>query len=273
MTTNRAAATREYIDRETGELIEGRIQSSQQIAAIEINKEKQRFKERGKSFIAAYMEEIKSASNELSLKDAGILMRLISFMRMGNGGKLINDGKTLSLADIQKAIKKGKSQTSEATKKLEEIGILQSVKVGRSKEFYINEKYLQMGGKLRKEFFTKIYQVHARDIVGDLTLNEAGILFKIIPFFHYQKFVLCGNPHERDTDKLDYLNREELAAAIGIDPDTVTKHTNALRRKGALLSTETLGQKRYFIHPDLMFRKDYEDYDAAAIRSLFDHHA
>ncbi|MBE1554877.1 hypothetical protein [Sporosarcina limicola] len=62
-------------------------------------------------------------------------MRLISFMRMNNGGKLINDGKALSFADIRLATKKGKTQTSEIIQKLEELGIPKSVKVGNSKEF------------------------------------------------------------------------------------------------------------------------------------------
>jgi hypothetical protein len=140
--------------------------------------------------------------------------------------------------------------------------------------FYVNKRFHTMGGRIADEVFTKVYTVRAKEITDMLRLNEIGLLYKIIPFFHYSEYYLCVNPNV-DKTFIEYIGRETLAQAIGHDVATVSKIMSRLQSVGAILVTGTRKEVRYLVHPDLMFRQPegFESQWTIAVRKLFDDHA
>ncbi|MEV2911335.1 hypothetical protein ABNF65_22685 [Paenibacillus larvae] len=216
-------------------------------------------------WVACYHDPIRSITKDLSLTEAGALIRLLPFLRFKSDGKLISDGKPLKQVDIRQIIGRSKRMTVDILARLEKLGVITKEINGRNNEYYISFDYHTYGQTKEGDVkFTKLYQYHTNELTKDLNLNEIGLLYKILPYFHYQKFYLCDNPDEyieedADTGELEMLTREELAERIGHDVDTVTTLVGKLQSKGVLLSTKSMGTVNYMVHPDVMYRQDTED--------------
>ena len=70
------------------------------------------------------------------------------------------------------------------------------------------------------------------------------------------------------------MNRSDLAKAINHDPDKLTKIVKSLREKGLIMTTESSGSLMYYVHPDLMYRKDSDGQDdyTLGLRAMFEEH-
>lgn len=264
------------IDVSTGELqgAEYSIRHRNQDAAYRDIAEKERylFATKERHWVASYHDPIEEISRELSLTETGAIIKLLPYMRFRTRGKLIKDGKPLRQSDIQRIFKRGKTATIDILRTLEEKDVISVLKEGRSNVYFISARFHEMGGVKESERFTKLYQVRTREITDELALHEAGILYKIIPYFHFDRYYLCANPNEPDREKLRYINRKELAEIAGLNEDDVTRTVSKLRRLGALMSTKSGNTVRYLVHPDVMFRQAIETEWTKAVREMFDAH-
>ncbi|QSX18460.1 hypothetical protein [Priestia megaterium] len=263
---------RKYADVKTGEIVEFRIQTEQEKRYLERRQQIEAYKQKGKHFIACYPQELRKINHELSLIEAGAAMRLLGYLRWNKGGKLIDKDEPLEFKDLAKILGRGKTATKAILKRLVSFGLISKSREGRPNAFFINPQFFQFGGKLGSGYFTKLYSVKSRNVVSELTLQEAGMLWKVIPYFHYENYYLCENPDEANPNVISHMTREVLAGHVGHDPKTVSKLMNGLKRKGAIMMTDTRGRKRYIINPDLMYRKDYEDDYTRSVRELFKQH-
>lgn len=225
-----------------------------------------------KHWVASYHDHIEEVSSRLSLTETGAIIKLIPYMRFKSNGKLIKDGKPIKQADIQRVFKRGKTATRDILNKLKSEGVISVLKEGRSNVFYISDRFHDKGSVRDSDKFTKLYQVRTREITDELELHEAGILYKILPYFHYTEYYLVDNPDEEDVSKLRYIGRNELARRIGMRRQGLTKAVNKLRSKGALMSTNSSNSTLYLVHPDVMFRQTTETEWTEVVRKMFAKH-
>jgi predicted transcriptional regulator len=228
----------------------------------------------GRNYVVSYNEAVAGIIRDLSLIEAGAMIKIMLQLRVNGDGKLLKGSLTspepMKKADIARVLGRGKSATNALIDRLVALELLED----RLDGFYINKRFHSMGGRIADEVFTKVYTVRAKEIIDDLKLNEIGMLYKIIPFFHYSEYYLCVNPNV-DKSLIEYIGRETLAEAIGHDVGTVSKVMSRLQSVGAILVTGTRKEVRYLVHPDLMFRQaeGYETEWTNAVRKLFDDHA
>ena len=240
-------------------------------------KRKQEHIRRGNNppFVMCFHDAIKEVAQHLSLTESGATMKLLLYMNMNCEGLLKEDGRPLKQSDIQKILGRGKSQTAVIITRLENLSILISKKEGRSKQFYINDKLHRMGKLLSKKHpFTKLWKSKLYEIVEDLKLEQLGFLYKILPYFHYDRCVLAHNPDERVEKEIKHMNRKALATAINYDTDNLTALVRKLQRKGLIMTAASSGNVLYYVHPDLMYRQDNDGNSDKfnALRSMFDAH-
>ncbi|WP_375199722.1 hypothetical protein [Bacillus sp. RS11] len=264
-------------DDETGELIGkgGSYRTPEQLDKIKQIQAKEKYRKRGnRHFVQCFLDPIREVTPHLSLTVSGAIMKLLLYMKLNNGGLLQDDDKPLKQSDIKKILGKGKTQTAAIIKHLEELSLLLPIKDGRSKLFRMNEKFHIMGKRNKKDHFTKVLTTKLREAVGQLKLEHLGFLYKILPFFHYEKCVLAHNPNEKDESKVQYMNRNELAVAINHDVDTITKLVRQLAENGLIMVTNSSRNVLYYVHPDLMYRQENDgnnDY-CNALRQMFENH-
>lgn len=265
------------IDRDTGELVTDgsvslRHRSQDEGYQKHLEKERYQYTTSDVHWVASYHDPIERISKELSLTETGAIIKLLPYMRFRAQGKLIKDGKPLKQADIQRIFKRGRTATRDILNELQAKGVISVQKEGRSNVFYISAEFHEKGNVRESERFTKLYQVRTREITDALALHEAGILYKILPYFHYSEYYLVDNPDESDLSKLRYIGRNELADRIGMREYDLTQAVRKLRSKGALMSTESGKSIRYLVHPDVMFRQSIETDWTDAVRKMFAAH-
>lgn len=260
------------LNTETGEIAVGYITYSPAQQQARKNRQAYVDREKGSHWVASYHDAIRKITQDLSLTQAGAVIKLLPYLRFKSEGKLISNGKPLKQTEIQRIFKRSRQQTSVLLNELETLGIIHIAKEGRSNVFYISTDYHTMGSVVEGVKFTKLYQVKLTEVIEGLPLNDVGVLYKILPYFHYSEYYLCDNPDEDSPQEIRHLDRDELANRIGHDVDTVTRLFTKLRGRKAILTTRAGYTTRYLVHPDLMFRQQVETEWTRSVRKMFEQH-
>lgn len=265
------------VDKETGEIKylasahTHVITSKRQRDAYKKAKQKELYRaiQRSKNWVACYHDPIRELSARLTIEQLGALIKLLPFMRMNHGGKLIfKGGQGMTINEIQEVINKSKRQTRDLVKALVKVGVVLRKKEGRTYIHFISEKYHTMG-KTHEIPFTKLFNRFARLKLEKLTLQEAGLLYLVLPYFHKDTYLLCNNPYEIDRDLIDPMTREELAALLKMDVRTVSRYMNSLVRHGIVMRVSAYNVVNFIVHPDFMFRSDIETDYTEEVRTRF----
>lgn len=221
-------------------------------------------------YVNCYHDTAKLLSETLKINELGVLMKLIPYLRMNSGGQLCNKGSRMTSTAIAKSIGKGKRTTDEILADLVSHGVLFTERDGRYVVYGINEYYHSIGKHVRKTYYTKVYQIKTRTDIGNLSIQAAGLLYKMIPYFNFEYCCLCANPDETDKSKIQYLPHVQLAELIGVERKTVDRYVKELRKYGFIATFLVHETDLYVINPDIMYRKrdEYTPY-AEALRAVF----
>lgn len=228
----------------------------------------------GRNYVVSYNVAVSEVIRDLSLVDAGAMIKILLLLRINGEGKLLKGAiarpDPMNKTDIARTLGRSKSNANALVDRLVALELLED----RADGFYVNKRFHTMGERIVDSVFTKVYTVRAKETVEHLRLNEIGMLYKIIPFFHYSEYYLCVEPNA-SKEAIEYIGRETLAELIGHDVGTVSKLMSRLQSVGAILVTGTRKEVRYLVHPDLMFRQPegVETDWTVAVRKLFDDHA
>jgi hypothetical protein len=196
---------------------------------------------------------------ELSLNDAGILFKLVTSIQYETGGLIAKAGnrsvKPLKQKEMEKLLNKSKDGTKVALGRLEALGIIRKEKQGRSNAYYVNDELVTFGKSAKKGDFTKVYKTKAIEIIKKLTDNEAGLLFKCMPYVHYELLMLSVNPSETDLDKVQLIRGDSLAQHIGVKHGTLNNLMSRMKHK-YVIGFFDVGRngKAYVMNPDLCDR-------------------
>lgn len=272
-----------YIDKDTGTQMAVvnmhyyEVRSKKQLQGFQKKLEDERvIKKRGKNYVNCFDEPIKQVVPKAKGNELGALFVLLHFMQLNKDGLLLKNGKPATISDIADRLGKKERRTKEIICRLVELGLIN--KGGdntRNTTYSISGDYFIMGGfdggKDGKGMFSRLYQLQSRGQLKNITLEDADILLRILPYFHFQKYYLCSNPYERDTDKIHHLNETELAKIIGVHRNTLINRMKNLIRAGYIFKGMGIGNAYFFqVNPDIMTREiDPNSHDARVLRQHF----
>ncbi|MGY3188793.1 hypothetical protein [Lysinibacillus sp. TE18511] len=213
-------------------------------------------------YVNCYHEPIAELNDILSVEELGTMMKLIPYMRMHTDGHLYYGTDRMTAQLVAKAIGRKLRQTQTILASLVTHGILFREKVGRSFVYGVNDRYHSMGNVVKGAAFTKLYQTKTRTDITNLTIQSAGVLYKMLPFFNYAHYYLSENPNEIDASKIQHLSHRKFAEMVNVSRNTINEAMRELRRYGFIMSVESYGNQLYRINPDVMFRKknEYDEY-------------
>ncbi len=223
-----------------------------------------------KRYVNCYHEPIKDVTQTLKLNELGALIKLLPYLRFNGNGLLEAQGKPMTAKDIAKAVGKSERATKSILSGLIAEGVI--VKEGERKgtKYYVAERFHTIGYTLEGQAFTKLYQKETRLRADKLSIQEAGLLYKMLPYFHYQSYYLCANPDaDENEEELDHLNQAQLAALIGESVDTVRRGINVLMMRGFVLKMSSFNSTLIRVNPDVMFRAEYESEHTEEVRREF----
>lgn len=222
-------------DRATGEILEGKFYSSEQLEAIHNTKEKNKLKNRSaKAFTFVEMDGIQKGLGDLNIKDLGYLLVLQTYSGYDNGLKSSPDSKLpMSRVEMQEKLKIGSYKTVvNLIQRFKKQGILveQSVEMygKRHKSFYLSDVYSfrkTADNKNRKTdravklFMSDLQEVYAQT---DIKPADVGFIYATIPYIHYSTNFLVHSPYEKDPSRAEYLTIGELADQLNMSRQMVS---------------------------------------------------
>lgn len=264
----------QYVDTETGET----MVSEREVVELLHNIERQRegYKQKlardnareaarnqdKREFLKVINDRMNAINKDISLLDAGLLFKLALNLRLGNGSTLVTGKrdaqgriKPLKQSDMQRLLGKSTNGIKKALGRLEALGVIRKEGEGRCSVFYVDERFVCIGKSEESKPFTKVYRVHAKEKLDELTDNEAGLLLKATAYVNHKFLMLTHDPTERDADKAKPLRIKEAAALLGVEESHFSVLLSSLKRKGAVatFNTGTKG-KAILIHPYLCDR-------------------
>lgn len=229
-------------------------------------------------YVNCYHEPIADLNDILSVDELGAMMKLIPYMRMHTEGHLYYGKDRMTAQLVAKAIGKKLRQTQTILSTLTDHGILYREKVGKPYVYGVSSQYHSMGSVVSGSKFTKLFQVQTRTDITNISIQAAGVLYKMLPFFNYAHYYLSENPDEIDASKIRHMSHRYFAELINVSRNTVNEAMRELRRYGFIMSVDAYGGQLYRINPDIMFRKKnrYDEYtqsvreDFAQLRRNFE---
>lgn len=254
----------------------GQVYKATSLAQVE-SYEKRQYVERNNEqrsqshYVNCYHEPIKDITDKLKLNELGALIKLLPFLRFNNDGLLAKDGKPMTAVDIAKVIGKSKRQTDGILKRLIDVGVVVKDGAKRGVRYYVDERYHTIGYTIEGVTYTKLYQKETRVRAEGLSIQEAGLLYKTLPYFHYQNYFLCANPdaNEKAGEKIEHLNMTQLADLIGESRETVKRGITSLMNRGIVMKISSYNTSRILVNPDVLFRAEYETEYTDTIRKQF----
>ncbi|OKA23409.1 hypothetical protein [Bacillus cereus] len=279
----------QYIDTETGE----KLLLEREVMELMRNEERKRegYKKKlardnareaarnqdKREFLKVINDRMSAINKDISLLDAGLLFKLALNLRLGNGSKLVTGKrdaqgklKPLKQSDMQRLLGKSTNGIKKALGRLEALGVIRKEGEGRRSVFYVDENLICIGKSEEAKPFTKVYRVHARDILEGLTDNEAGLLLKATAYVNHQFLMLTHDPTEQDVDKAKPLRIKEAAALLGVEESHFSVLLSGLKRKGAVATFDTGKKgKAILIHPYLCDRGNDKGEVASLVANYF----
>lgn len=223
-----------------------------------------------KNYVNCYHEPVAALNDILEVSELGAIMKLIPYVRMNTEGALYYGSERMTIPLIGKAIDRSVRQSKTIVAKLFEEGVLKREKVGRSFVYNVDERYHSMGYGLKGAQFTKVMQIKTRADIRNISVQAAGVLYKMLPFFNYEHFVLCTNPNELNEDNIYPISHREFSDIVRVDRSVIDSGTKELMRFGFLSKFSAANGELYIVNPDIATRrKDIYDESSEKVRSFF----
>lgn len=224
---------------------------------------------RGHTFFFNGMDRLPYVSNALTLAQSGYLLILASYLSFD--GVIVrseNDPEPMSTADMRAVLRLTGTKESTFYDFLDacmNYGIITKTDGG-----YAITRQFHFKGKASNDRVVRTFISRLRAMYSDVSAHDIGILYRLIPHIHKESNILCANPEEPVPSNVRKFNRKQLAEAVGVEPDIVTRAVKRMIFDGhsvfAKVTTATDGTF-YMLNPNVFRRKDTE-FDPA-VRGIF----
>lgn len=262
---------RHIIDEETGEILiaapaEGHsIRTSKQDSAY---RELTDFKGRQHEFSAGDIEHMPEVVKMLTTAQCGYLMLLQCYVSFDSSGLLVNPDKSpMNHRDMRRVL--GMTRKHQTFKDFYNACIINGIIVELANSNYaINEKY-HFRRNFRNRNVVKLYHTKIKRLYNTTSAANLGLLYRMLPFVHYETNALCANPNEPDPYKIVWLKRDTLARAIGVSPTEFSRRIPALKIDGEFVigQAKVGNTRKYMLNYKVFYRRNREADDT--LKGLF----
>lgn len=206
-------------------------------------------------FVACFPATMNENLGTLSLSEAGALLKLLFYLSINQQGKLVvEQGMVLQVAYLSFVFDRSRSSTLKLLKSLEQAGVLFKKRENQFCTFYINEKYHHRGRLNKRKFVKLAIGTYSLTHIFPLKLVEAGFLYKLIPYLHFQTNELVMEPDEPSLDQVQPLNRNTIAGLLDCDPKRVTQLMNRLDETGVIRKSRGKKGYTYKVNRGILYR-------------------
>lgn len=123
--------------------------------------------------------------------------------------------------------------------------------------YSVNERY-HFKGNFGSQYVVKLYTAKIKKVYSEVKATDIGLIYRMLPFVHYETNALCENPFEKNPKYIRWFNKKELAAAIGVTPDTLGRRLKQMKFDGEFVVARIKvgGEpERYTFNPNVFYRQ------------------
>jgi hypothetical protein len=234
-------------------------------AQDEAYKERAEYRGKQADFTFNAMEMLSEVTAVLTKVQCGFLLVLQCYI--GFDSVLINANKApMKPADMQRILKLRKTTFYDFFRNCVEHRFIIENDNGT---YAINDAYHFRGKVPVNTSVVKAYSTKIKRLYGEMKAEDLGLLYRMLPLVHYGTNALCTNPSERIPEDIDFLNRAQLAEAIGISVGEISRRLPRMIVDGEyVIAKVTIGDTdMYMFNPMIFYRKMTEPDDT--LRTIF----
>lgn len=214
-----------------------------------------REKTKGVGFVMMKRDNFNSIKSHLTLSQHGVLMYLVTCMKINQDGKLFKSKtERLSMNDVCKLIGKKPAMVRRVIGELEKMSILFREKEGRNVYLSISEEHFICGEGSKGYKTVKIFKEELKRVAKEVTLTELGFFAIMLGHMHWESHVLCDNPDEKDTKKIILWKKKHIQEELNVSRPFLSTTMRKLRELKVLAEVRTVNEG-VVLHPNIVCRQ------------------
>lgn len=227
-----------------------KLERDQQIA-------EQREKDKSVGFTLTDMEAVKEVASVLTTTQCGFLHVLQCYVSFDTGViiKSSKDKTPMTPADMIDTLGVARRTFYDFLDACKAHDIIVETDLG----YVINPKY-HFKGSTRNARVIRTYIARMKEVHRDIKPVDIGLIYRMLPLVHLTTNVLVADPYATEPE---ILNRKQLAEALDIDPDTLSRRLKRLKfgDQYACAKVEIGPIKGYALNP-MVWRRAMKEPDA-----------
>lgn len=235
-----------------------RVVSYAQSQAFREEQERKKWQSgRQADFTATNMLNLNEVYSVLTTAQCGYLMLLQCYVSY-DGGTLVNSDKTpMSTGDMMDVLQLTKKASTfyDFLNACIEHDIVQEI----GGHYAVNPRY-HFRGAFNDQYVVKSYTAKIKRVYREVKATDIGLIYRMIPFIHYETNTLCENPFESNPSLVRTFNRKQLAEAIGVSPGEISRRLPNMTFDGeyVIAKVKVGGKESYMFNPWVFYRKNSE---------------
>ncbi|MRX54688.1 hypothetical protein GJU41_11960 [Bacillus idriensis] len=213
---------------------------------------------RQRDFTASNMRNLHEVYDVLTTAQCGYLMLLQCYVGYDDGILIDAKKQPMTTADMMSVLQLDKKRATfyDFLSACINNDIIREI----DGKYAVNSHY-HFRGAFGNQFVVKSYTSKIKRVYREVKAADIGLIYRMLPYVHYETNALCTNPYEKDPSKIRWFNRKELAQEIGVDPATLGRRLpNMTFDKEYVVARIKVGSEpeRYTFNPRVFYRKDGE---------------
>jgi hypothetical protein len=208
-------------------------------------------------FTASNMRNLHEVYNVLTTTQCGYLMLLQCYVDYGEGTIVKSDKTPMTTSDMMSVLqlKSKRSTFYNFLRACVEHGII----IENNGTYAVNPRY-HFRGAFADQYVVKSYTAKIKQVYREVKAADIGLIYRMLPFVHYETNALCENPFETNPDKIRWFTRKTLAEAIGVSPSEISRRLPKMTFDGEFVIAQVIvgGKRVYMFNPWVFYRKNGE---------------
>jgi DNA-binding transcriptional ArsR family regulator len=210
---------------------------------------------KGAGFVMMKRDNFNEVKSHLTLSQHGVLMYLITCMKINEEGKLFKSKtERLSMNDACKLLGKKPAMVRRVIGELEALSIVYREKEGKNVYLSISDDHFICGDGSKGYKTVKIFKQELKRVAKELSLTELGFFALMLGHMHWDTHVLCDNPDEKDNTKIVLWKKKHLADELGVSRPFLSATMKKLRELRIIAEVRTVNEG-VVLHPNFVCRQ------------------
>jgi hypothetical protein len=214
-------------------------------------------KGRNRDFTASNMRNLHEVNGVLTTAQCGYLMLLQCYVDY-DGGTLVNSDKSpMTTADMMNVLQLTKKPSTFYD--FLDACITHNI-INESRNIYSVNPCYHFRGAFNDQYIVKTYTAKIKRVYREVKATDIGLIYRMLPFIHYETNALCENPFEANPAFIRWFNRKTLAEAIGVSPGEISRRLPKMTFDGeyVIAQVNVGGKRMYMFNPWVFYRKNSE---------------